>query len=175
MDVNLSYTYTLRDTVTVVTKKADQHQGEWITIGDIRVRFPSERAAGTTYEQQRNQQHNRDAHAYQLLGHTGQVCPTLIVTRHNGETTQEDILHKAFVACTNFRGKAINNLLQLFRDSLHELYDMLYDLDAEHINQPEDFYTTLLDATKAVRDTHYADLDASHMLYLLEFYTIVKI
>jgi len=95
-----------------------------------------------------------------LLGHTWQVCPTLISTGHNGETTQDDTLNKAFVACTNFRGKDISNLLQIFRDNLHELYDKLDDLNAEHVNQPEDFYTTLSDATKAVRDSYSADLDA---------------
>jgi hypothetical protein len=34
-------------------------------------------------------------------------------------------------------------------DSLHEPYDKLYDLDAKHVTQPEDFYTTLLDAKEA--------------------------
>ena len=52
---------------------------------------------------------------------------------------------------------------------------MLYDLDAEHVNQPEDFYTSLSDAAKAARDSRYADLDASHMLYILESYKIVTI
>ena len=56
------------------------------------------------------------------------------------------------------------------------MYDiLLFDLDAEHVDQPEDFYTTLSDATKAARDGHYADLDAAHMIYLFEFYKIVKI
>ena len=63
LGVNLSYTDNLGDTVTIVTKKADRHQGEGITTVDIRVRFPSARAAVTTYEQQRNQQNNRDTHA----------------------------------------------------------------------------------------------------------------
>jgi uncharacterized protein (DUF1330 family) len=55
LGVNLNYTDNLGDTVIAVTKKADQHQGEWITTGDTRVRFPSVRAAVTTYEQQKNQ------------------------------------------------------------------------------------------------------------------------
>jgi uncharacterized protein (DUF1330 family) len=55
MGVNLFYTNTLGDTVTVVTKKAEQHKGEWITTGDIIVRFPSARETGAAYEQQRNQ------------------------------------------------------------------------------------------------------------------------
>ena len=68
-----------------------------------------------------------------MLGHTGQVCPTIIPTRHSGETSQGDTLHKAYVACSNFRGTNNICLLQLFKDSLHELYDKLYDLDAEHV------------------------------------------
>jgi hypothetical protein len=47
LGMNLSYTDNLADSVTVVTKKADRHQGEWITTGDIRVRFPIARAAVT--------------------------------------------------------------------------------------------------------------------------------
>jgi hypothetical protein len=47
---------------------------------------------------------------------------------------------------------------------LQELDDKLFDLNAEHVTQPEDFCTTLSDATEAARDEHYADLDASHML-----------
>ena len=55
LGVNLFYTDALGDTVTIVTRKPDKHQGEYILTCDIRVRFPSRRAAFTTYEQQRNQ------------------------------------------------------------------------------------------------------------------------
>ena len=55
------------------------------------------------------------------------------------------------------------------------MYDKLYDLDAEHVNRLEDFCIALSDATQAAKDGHYADLDASHILYLFEFYKIVKI
>jgi len=44
-----------------------------------------------------------------------------------------------------------------------------------HISQPEDFYTAISDATNAVGDSHYVDLDTLHTMYLLEFYKIVKI
>jgi hypothetical protein len=54
LGVNLSYTDNMGDIVTLVTKKADHHQGEWITTCDIRGRFPNARAAVTAYEQQRN-------------------------------------------------------------------------------------------------------------------------
>ena len=58
---------------------------------------------------------------------------------------------------------------------MHELYDSLYDLDAEHVTQLDGFYTALPDASEATGEGHHADLDASHMLYLFEFYKIVKI
>jgi hypothetical protein len=86
LGINLFYTDALGAIVAVVTKKAEKHQGEWIPTGDIRVRFPSVIAADTTCEQQRNQQIIMDTQAARLLGHTGQVCPTLIPSWHSGET-----------------------------------------------------------------------------------------
>ena len=138
LDINLFYTNTLGDTITVVTGKAEQHQGEWITTGDIRVTFPSGRAARTTYEQQMNQQQNKDTQGDRLLGHTRQVCPILKSTGYIGEISQDGSLHNAFVACTNFRGNDNNSVLQLFRDCLRELYVKLYDINANHINHPEE-------------------------------------
>ena len=55
---------------------------------------------------------------------------------------------------------------------MQELYDRLYDIDTEHLSQPEDFYTALSDATETTRDSNYAALDT---LYLFEFCKIVKI
>ena len=147
------------DTITVVTKKAERHHGEWITTGDIRVKFSSARAAGSAYEQQRSQHHSKNTQVERLLGHTWQVCATLISTGHYGETAQDETLHKAFVACAHFRGKDISSLLQLFRDSLQELYDKLYDIDAEQLSHLEDFYTALSGATETSGDSHTAALD----------------
>jgi hypothetical protein len=65
--------------------------------------------------------------------------------------------------------------LALFRDNLHDLYDKLYNTNAEQINHPKDFYSALSEATYAARDSHYADLDTLYTMYLLEFYMIVKI
>jgi hypothetical protein len=79
--VNLFYTHALGDIVSVVIRKFDKHQGDWILTGDIRVRFSSRRAASTAYEHQRNQQNNKDTQAARLIGHSGQVCPTLIPAR----------------------------------------------------------------------------------------------
>jgi hypothetical protein len=50
------------DIITVVTKKTDKQQGEWITIGNIRVRFATNKAAKSAYEQQRSHHNNRDTH-----------------------------------------------------------------------------------------------------------------
>ncbi len=91
-----------------------------------------------------------------MLGHTGQVCPIFIPTRHSGDTSQEDSLYKAFVACPTFIGKDNSSLSQLIRDNFHELYDMLFDIDGEAINAPKDFYTTLSNAATAVEDNHNA-------------------
>ena len=110
-----------------------------------------------------------------MLGHTGQVCPTLIPTRHTGETDHDDSLHKAFVSCANFRGKNSSSILQLVRDNLQDLYDRQYDIDAEHISHPEDFYTALFKATEIGGDNHTSTLDTPHTLYLFEFLKIVKI
>ena len=80
LGANLFHTNTLGDTITVVTKKADQQHGEWINTGNIRVRFLSARVAGSECEQQRSQHHSRNTQADRLLGHTEHVCPTLIPT-----------------------------------------------------------------------------------------------
>jgi hypothetical protein len=74
------YLDTLDDAITVVTRKSGKHQGDWILTGDVRFRFHSRRAVGAAYEQQRNQPNNRDTQAARLIGHSGQVCPTLIPT-----------------------------------------------------------------------------------------------
>ena len=82
---------------------------------------------------------------------------------------------QAFVACAHFRGKDSGNLLQLFRDSLQELYDRQYDIDAEQLSQPEDFYTALSEAIETAWDSHSAAMNTLHTLYLFEFDKIVKI
>ena len=110
-----------------------------------------------------------------MIGHIGYGCPTFILTGHCGETSQDAFLQRAFVTCSAFRGKDKNNLSQLFRDNLHELYDRLFDIDADTTNAPEDFYTTILKATEAARASHISELDALlYSIYLFELYTIVK-
>jgi len=97
-------------------------------------------------------------------------------TCRSGETSQDDSLYNAFVACPTFRGKDNNiSLLQLFRDCMHGLYIRLFDIDVEAIAAPEDFYTTISDATKAAGYGHTTYLDPHHLLYLFEFLRTVKI
>jgi hypothetical protein len=139
------------------------------------IRFPSKRAAGAAYEQQRNQPNNKDTYAARLIGHSGQVCPTLIPTGHNGETSQDESLHNAFIAWQAFRRKDNNGIQQLFRDIMQEIYDILCDIDAEPMNPPEDYYTTIATATKAAGKGHTTELDTHTLLYLLEFYRITKV
>jgi len=98
LGINLFYMDTLGNTITVVTSKAEQHQGEWILTGDIKVRFSSARAAGTTYEQQNNHQRDRATQADRLLGYTRQACPTFTPTGHSEGTSQDDSLNKSFTA-----------------------------------------------------------------------------
>jgi uncharacterized protein (DUF1330 family) len=167
--------FALGDTVTVVTRKSDKLQGDWILTGDIIVRFPSRRAAGAAYEQQRNQQNNRETQAARLIGHSGQVCPTLIPIGHSGETSQDDSLHKALIACQAFRGKDINGIQQLLRDSLQEIYDRLYDIDVETMEPPKDYYTAIATATDAAGEGHTAELDPHTLFYLLEILRLTKV
>ena len=160
--MNLLYTDDQGDTITVVTSKSDH--GEWITTGDIRVRFSSVRAAVTAYEQQRAQHHNRDTHAERLLSYTGQVCPVLIPSGHTGETSQDDSLYKVYIASQMIRGKDHVGLHQLFRDSAQEIYDRLGSLDANTLAVPEDYYSALSEAVEATGDRHYVELDPHHTL-----------
>jgi hypothetical protein len=104
LGINLLYTDAIGDTVTVVTRKIEKQQGEWTLTCDIRVRFPSARAATSAYEQKRTRHHNRDTQASRLLSYTCQVCPTFIPTGHTSEISQEDNLGKAYIACPMFRG-----------------------------------------------------------------------
>ena len=79
------------------------------------------------------------------------------------------------MACPAFRGKDINGINQLFRDRLHEIYDRLYDIDAEPMDLPEDYYTTIATATEAAGEGHTAEMDPHTLLYLFEYYRITKI
>jgi hypothetical protein len=82
-----------------------------------------------------------------MLRHSGQVCPTLITTRHSGETSQDDSLHKVYIACSAFRGNDSNGINHIFRESLDEIYEILFDIDAKPIDIPENYYAAIANAT----------------------------
>jgi hypothetical protein len=83
-----------------------------------------------------------------MMSHTRQVCPTFIPTRHTVETSHDDNLHKAYIACPMFRGKDSATLQQTFRNSLRKIYDHLFDIDADALAIYEDYYSSIAEATE---------------------------
>ena len=91
------------------------------------------------------------------------------------ETSQDESLHKAYIACTTFRGKDSNGINQLFRGSLREIYDKIIDIDAEPLPIPEDYYTAISNETKTAGEGHTTQMDQHDLIYLFEYYRITKI
>ncbi len=60
-------------------------------------------------------------------------------------------------------------------DSLHEIYDGLFDIDATAIDVPEDYYLSFSNAIEAAGEDHPSIFDPHSLLYLFEYYTITKI
>ena len=110
-----------------------------------------------------------------LLSYTSQVCPTFILTEHTSKTSQEASLHKAFIACSTFRGKDNATLQQLFKDNLQQIYDKLFDIDADALVVPEDYYSAIAKAADSAGGIRSIELEPQLLLYLMEFYKIVKI
>jgi len=110
-----------------------------------------------------------------LIGHNGRVCPILIPSGHSGETSQDDSLHKAYISCPAFKGKNSNGIHKLFRDSLREIYDKIFDIDAEPLPIPEDYYTAISNATEATGEEHTTMVDDHNLIYLFEYYKITKV
>ena len=52
---------------------------------------------------------------------------------------------------------------------------MLFDIDADPIGSPKDCYTTIANATEAVREGHTTEMAPHTLLYLFEYYRITKI
>ena len=52
------------------------------------------------------------------------------------------------------KGRDSAALHQLFRDSLQELYDMLFDIDADALAVPEDYYSAIAEASELAGDKH---------------------
>ena len=84
-----------------------------------------------------------------MIGHIGQVCPILIPSGQSGETSQDDSLRRAYISCPAFRERDHNGIHQLFKDSLWEIYDKIFDIDAEPLPNPEDYYTPISIAIEA--------------------------
>jgi len=105
-----------------------------------------------------------DTQSSRLIGHTGQVCPILIPSGHSGETSQDDSLHKAYISRSAFKGKDSNGIHKLFRDSLREIYDKIFDIDAEPLPIPEDYYTSISNAKEAAGEEHTTVMDDHDLL-----------
>ena len=51
-----------------------------------------------------------------------------------------------------FKGRDSAALHQLFRDSLQELYDKLFEIDADALAVPEDYYSAIAEASELAGD-----------------------
>jgi predicted negative regulator of RcsB-dependent stress response len=67
LGTNLLPTDTHGETITTITRKANNQTGTWTLTGDIMIRFGSARAAISAYQQQRTKQHNKNTQAERLL------------------------------------------------------------------------------------------------------------
>ena len=97
------------------------------------------------------------------------MCQTRIPTCHSGETSQDDSLHKVYISCSTFRGTDNNGISHIIKDRLHEIYVGLFDIDAEPIDIPEDYYTAIANATEAAGEGHATRMDPHTLLYLFEY------
>ena len=145
-----------------------------VTIGDIRVRFATSKAARAAYEQQRNQHNNRDTQAERLLTYTGQVSPVFIPSGHHSEASRDATLHKLHISSAAFRGLDSGSLLQLFKDSLKDIYENIISLDTADTQIPDDFFTALFEAAEKSAEDQVVELDSLVYLYLFEFSKITK-
>jgi hypothetical protein len=102
------------------------------------------------------------------------VCPTIIPIGHGGES-QDDSLHKVYISRSAFRGKYNNGINQLFRDGLREIYDEIFDIDAEPLEVPEDYYTVISNAMEAAGEGHIAGMASYDLLCLFDYYIVTKI
>ena len=105
-----------------------------------------------------------DTQSSRLIGHTGHVCPIIIPSGHSGETSQDDSLHKAYISCPAFIGKDHDGIHQLFRDSFREIYDKIFDIEAEPLPIPEDYYTAISNAAKVAGEKHTTTMDHHDLL-----------
>jgi len=72
------------------------------------------------------------------------------------------------------RGRVSGTIQQLFRDSLHEIYDRLFDIAADALEVPADYYSAIAAATETAGDNQNVQLEPQLLLYLMEIYKIFK-
>ena len=84
-------------------------------------------------------------------------------------------MHRLHVSCAAFRGLDAGSLLQLFKDSLKDIYDNTINLDGADAHQMlDDYFTALNDATQASSHQHAVELDSKTLMYVFEFSRINK-
>ncbi len=84
-------------------------------------------------------------------------------------------MHRLHVSCAAFRGLDAGSLLQLFKDSLKDIYNNTISLDGTEAHQmPADYFTALNDATHASIDLHAVELDSKTTMFMFEFNIINK-
>ena len=74
-----------------------------------------------------------------------------------------------------FIGRDSATIQQLFRDNLQEIYDRLFDIHADALALPEDYYSAIAKASVSGGDIQSIELEPQLLLYLMELYKIVKI
>ncbi len=93
----------------------------------------------------------------------------LIPSGHTREASQDDSLHKVYIASQMLRGNDHVGLHQLFRDKAQEIYDRLVSLDPDTPDVPDDYYSSLSEAVEVRGERHYVEMDSQHTLYLFEY------
>jgi hypothetical protein len=61
------------------------------------------------------------------------------------------------------RDKDNATIQQLSKDCLHEIHDKLFDIDADALEVPEDYYSAIAAATKTAGDNQSVELEP-HLL-----------
>jgi len=110
-----------------------------------------------------------------MLPYTWHVCLVLLPTGHTSDASEEASLHRLHVSCAAFRGLDAGSLLQLFKDSLKDIYDNTISLDdANAYQMPNDYFTALNDASQGSTNQHAMDLDNITLMYRFDFNKINK-
>jgi len=94
------------------------------------------------------------------MTYTWHACPILLPTGHTIEKSEDASLHRLHISCAAFRGLDLGSLLQLFKDSLKDIYDNTISLDgADAYQMLDDYFTALNDATQASANQYAMNLN----------------